>query len=307
MPETYNDQHQLILSLLCIGGLIASAIFYAKLGTSNGYLDDINNITETPDNLTQNAGSNATNSTKVKLAIKPQPACPPQDKFLELSALCDEVLVAKFSCTPEDIMNPAKHKIPKFYYQQQSVKNNSSNETQNTIVNYIIAALLITSLGAALLEFYRAKISPTPSVDKRGSKTLLNRKCSLADLTVLKHHRKELVRRESILESQFEEGDSTQNHFQGSKPFPLLRRCSFPVSLPSDGASVQGGFAGSLARRKLSIAEGGRRLSIVNDGGSRKLSIVNDESILWRRGSLVGGEDSSPERKVHHSRLVHRH
>lgn len=45
MPDTYNDQNQLMLSLLCIGALVASAILYARVGTSNGYLDD-NNSTD---------------------------------------------------------------------------------------------------------------------------------------------------------------------------------------------------------------------------------------------------------------------
>lgn len=55
---------------------------------------------------------------------------------------------------------------------------------------------MITSLGAALLEYYKAKVQPT----KKDGKAPLSRKCSLADLTVMKHHRKELIRKDSIME-----------------------------------------------------------------------------------------------------------
>lgn len=54
----------------------------------------------------------------------------------------------------------------------------------------------MTSLGAALLEYYKAKVEPT----KKDGKSSLSRKCSLADLTVMKHHRKEMIRRDSLME-----------------------------------------------------------------------------------------------------------
>lgn len=54
----------------------------------------------------------------------------------------------------------------------------------------------MTSLGAALLEYYKAKLQPT----KKDGKPPLSRKCSLADLTVMKHHRKEMIRRDSMME-----------------------------------------------------------------------------------------------------------
>ncbi|XP_066246064.1 uncharacterized protein [Euwallacea similis] len=302
MPETYNDQNQLILSLLCITALIVSAVYYAKSGTSNGYLDDPD--VNTTYQIKEDASKNDSNILSTpKLGLKPQPSCPPLDKSLELAVICAEYLSARLSCTPEDILNPIKHKIPKYYYRKKAAKNNS-NDTQNTIVNYVIAIVLLTSLGAALLEFYRAKMCPSSGNEKKGNKNPTNRKCSLADLTVLKHHRRELMRRESILEQPFE-GESGEQYHQGVKPSPLRRRCSFPASLPSSSDSaLVGGYGGRRNSRKLSTAgDFGRRLSVVSEG-DRKLSMVGDDAV-WRRGSVIG-EDSSPERR-HHTRLVHRH
>ncbi|XP_066246065.1 uncharacterized protein [Euwallacea similis] len=288
MPETYNDQNQLILSLLCITALIVSAVYYAKSGTSNGYLDDPD--VNTTYQIKEDASKNDSNILSTpKLGLKPQPSCPPLDKSLELAVICAEYLSARLSCTPEDILNPIKHKIPKYYYRKKAAKNNS-NDTQNTIVNYVIAIVLLTSLGAALLEFYRAKMCPSSGNEKKGNKNPTNRKCSLADLTVLKHHRRELMRRESILEQPFE-GESGEQYHQASLP-------------SSSDSALVGGYGGRRNSRKLSTAgDFGRRLSVVSEG-DRKLSMVGDDAV-WRRGSVIG-EDSSPERR-HHTRLVHRH
>ncbi|XP_060521478.1 uncharacterized protein LOC132699039 isoform X2 [Cylas formicarius] len=144
-----------------------------------------------------------------------QPSCSIMDTLMILDDICADLKMSKTGCRPQDVNDPSKHKIPKMYY----AKNQSTNETENNIVNYIIAALLLTSLGAALLELYRAKTSHQPAVAERrgGSKVSLNRKCSLADLTVLKHNRKELVRRESVLEQTREEGLQTTSK-QGRNP-----------------------------------------------------------------------------------------
>lgn len=63
-------------------------------------------------------------------------------------------------------------------------------------MNYVVGGLLVTSLGAALVELYKAK----KQIPKKNGKCPLSRKSSLADLTVMKHQRKELIRRESIME-----------------------------------------------------------------------------------------------------------
>lgn len=75
------------------------------------------------------------------------------------------------------------------------MKNNVHIFVVPAIINYFVGGLLVTSLGAALLEYYKAKIKPT----KKDGKPPLSRKCSLADLTVMKHHRKEMIRRDSLM------------------------------------------------------------------------------------------------------------
>ncbi|KAJ8941620.1 hypothetical protein NQ318_000326, partial [Aromia moschata] len=121
--------------------------------------------------------------------------------------------------------------------------------------------LLILSVGAALLELYKAK---KQSPDGNG-KHPLSRKCSLADLTVMKHQRKELIRRESIMEIP-EEGSHTKP--PGRKvsrpplrfaPPPLQRRCSFPVgpnarSFDTQRASIDAANS-TEAFRRISIVE----------------------------------------------------
>lgn len=129
-------------------------------------------------------------SEKKTVLITKQPACPLSYVHVILLDLCKDLIIQNQQCTPEDFHNLEKHKIPKNH-----ARSNSTGEPRGTIVGCIAAGLLLTSLGAAFVELYKAK-SQTPIK----SKPPMNRKCSLADLTVLKHNRKELVRRESILE-----------------------------------------------------------------------------------------------------------
>lgn len=70
--------------------------------------------------------------------------------------------------------------------------------TQNTglIVAYAAVLLLLVSLLAAFIEVLKAKKDPI----QNKSKPELSRRCSLADLTVLRHSRREsLMRRDSSL------------------------------------------------------------------------------------------------------------
>lgn len=96
-------------------------------------------------------------------------------------------------CTPEDVHNEAKHRIPS----KIASKTSKMNEPRAVMVIYIAIGLLLTSLGAALLDFFRAK-SDQNSADGAKKKHMLTRKCSLADLTVLRHSRKESMRKDSI-------------------------------------------------------------------------------------------------------------
>lgn len=127
---------------------------------------------------------------RVNRIVIVQPSCPISELLLVLQDLCYELFLQHHQCTPDDVHNLEKHKLPKI-----PAKNNTT-EPRGTIVGAVAAGLLLTSLGAAFVELYKAK-SHTPA---KTTKPVMSRKCSLADLTVLKHNRKELVRRESILE-----------------------------------------------------------------------------------------------------------
>ncbi|KAJ8965109.1 hypothetical protein NQ314_004333 [Rhamnusium bicolor] len=162
------------------------------------------------------------------------------------------------------------------------------------IINYAVGGLLITSVGAALIELYKAKKQPP----KKNGKNPLSRKCSLADLTVMKHNRKELIRRDSILEVPEESSHLKQ---LGFIPPPLHRRCSYPVgphtTIANSGLSHDNRIF-SESSRKMSVVDS-RRASVVD---SRKTSVdYRNNSVDERRISV----DDSPERR--HHRLVHRH
>ncbi|KAJ3645114.1 hypothetical protein Zmor_022801 [Zophobas morio] len=143
----------------------------------------------------ENKTEPATNETEVPIEVKPvpvvrQPTCPVSYLLVILQELCTDLHLQHEQCTPEDFYDLEKHKLPR------NNAKNTTGEPRGTIVGCVAAGLLLTSLGAAFLELYKAK-SHTPV---KNTKPMISRKCSLADLTVLKHNRKELVRRESIME-----------------------------------------------------------------------------------------------------------
>lgn len=134
---------------------------------------------------------NSTKLPRIKRTII-QPSCP-SSYLVEtiFPQLLRDLYIKKEMCRPEDINNPEKHKLPK-----PALRKNETANPRGTIVAYFVVGLLLTSLGAAFLEAFKAK-GQSPAK----SKTPLTRKCSLADLTVLRHTRKELVRGESLSEA----------------------------------------------------------------------------------------------------------
>lgn len=124
-----------------------------------------------------------------------QPSCPISYIQTIFQELLLDLHFKKEGCTPEDITNTEKHKIPR-----PPPRPNRTTNPRGTIVVYFAVGLLLASLGAACLEFFKAKGQESSGK----SKAPLTRKCSLADLTVLRHSRKELVRRESVLEGVVE-------------------------------------------------------------------------------------------------------
>ncbi|KAL3273426.1 hypothetical protein HHI36_014870 [Cryptolaemus montrouzieri] len=246
---------------------------------------------------------------KIKTRIILPPSCPASYILIILQELCADYSFRAINCIPEDFENLKKHQIP-----VSSARKNSAGDPRNNIVSFLTAVLLVVSLIAAFLELYKAK-KQTPAK----TKAPLTRKCSLADLTVLKHHRKEMVRRDSILECQ--EQDKQPANFK--KAPPLQRSSSTPAEHINE-LSAYNVFNRSLDSRRNSVVDNqqftnystieytnrsnveARRCSILD---SRKVSIVDGKFVdrydsSGRRISI--DITSSPERK-HHSRLVHRH
>lgn len=152
----------------------------------------VHNATEASVSLhdtSDNETVNNTNTSPVnKRVFKMQPACPISYLSRILMGILDDLYVSREMCRPEDVNNLKKHRIPK-----AASKTNKSAEPRGTMVIYIAVGLLLTSLGAAILEVYKAKGQSSAK-----TKPALTRKCSLADLTVLKHNRKELMRRDTM-------------------------------------------------------------------------------------------------------------
>lgn len=149
-------------------------------------------LTSSEELLNDSTKDTIKNATIPVRIVVQQPACPRSHLLVILHEICNELFIKSELCTPEDFHNEAKHRLPRIV----AHNNSTASEPRGTIVGYFAIGLLLASLGAAFVELYKAK-SQTPTKQKKHP---LSRKCSLADLTVLKHHRKELIRRESILE-----------------------------------------------------------------------------------------------------------
>lgn len=83
-------------------------------GNSSSVL--LENATLALENIT--AGENITKDEKVtnnliKKVIVSQPACPKSQIFVILDEICSDIAFRYYFCTPEDIHNPKKHKIPR--------------------------------------------------------------------------------------------------------------------------------------------------------------------------------------------------
>ncbi|CAH1964798.1 unnamed protein product [Acanthoscelides obtectus] len=158
--------------------------------------NDTTGAVDSTQNTQGNVTSDQRNESKLvvnKRKIVPQPACPKSDIIVVLGGICEELVLKHDFCTPEDIYNHKKHQLPKI-----NVKNNSNKEPQvPAIVNFFVGFMLLSSVFAAFLEVYRARRAAA-AADGPGGQQVLSRKCSLAELTILKHQRKEMARRESL-------------------------------------------------------------------------------------------------------------
>lgn len=216
---------QLLIATMFIYPLIYyNAMWDEEDTTSTSIITLIQNQTNNASEIVNN-DPNINNKLRPSNQIKKQPSCTPLNhQTIALLDLCQYLNV----CTANDKHNLAKHKLPTKYHHNipssvtTTKKNAAAAEaTRNTIIGYMAAALLVTSLAAAILELYKAKCEMTEDASAAASSSnissrssIVGRKCSLADLTVLKHNRKELVRRDSILDMG---GDGTQSRLTGRK------------------------------------------------------------------------------------------
>lgn len=177
---------------------VVIALLLLSITRYSFYSPEVNETTET--NTTNDTTTNLTTpqppANKTRTVIVLQPSCPiSYIHTILLQEMLVDLYFKKEGCLPDDVANIEKHKIPRPPVRPNKINTNP----RGTIVVYFAVGLLLASLGAACLEVFKAK-------GQTGSKAKapLTRKCSLADLTVLRHSRKELVRRESILEGVVE-------------------------------------------------------------------------------------------------------
>lgn len=117
-----------------------------------------------------------------------QPNCTNGDHLKEeLKNISSELYIKKGICTPEDVNNIKKHSVPNM------ASNNNIGEPRSHFVIYIAVGLLLTSLLAAFLDVYKVK-------GRAKTKPQLTKRCSLADLTVLRHSRRESMKKDSMMD-----------------------------------------------------------------------------------------------------------
>lgn len=180
---------------LFIKAVVIALLLYSVMHYSF-YSNDASETNTTFENTTNSTPAEApANKTRIVLKrIVLQPSCPISYIHTLLQEMLVDLYFKKEGCIPEDVANIEKHKIPR-----SLPRSNKTANPRGTIVVYFAVGLLLASLGAACLEVFKAK-----GQTHCKAKAPLTRKCSLADLTVLRHSRKELVRRESILEGVVE-------------------------------------------------------------------------------------------------------
>lgn len=101
---------------------------------SNALLENESNPeqNETDQNTVTKNDKSANNM--MNRVIIPQPACP---KTQILNDICADVVFKYRSCSPEDLHNPKKHKMPKYH-----VKNKSNKDPKGTFITINIAVLI---------------------------------------------------------------------------------------------------------------------------------------------------------------------
>jgi len=129
---------------------------------------------------------------------------------LQVQKLVEDYVWESNYCIPEDVNNTRKHKVPKrrrrllnnFY--SSGGDNLKISEPRATLVIYIAVGLLLMSLGAAVVDFFKAKselMRESANEKKRAAdkKKELLRQYSLADMTMKTQSGKTFSRANSII------------------------------------------------------------------------------------------------------------
>lgn len=205
-----NSEYFLLWAKILITVLfISPLIHYSMYGGDEVKETLVENITKT-NNVIASIQENVTTSTitkEVKMRVVLPPFCPTLSIQTILDQLLEEYILNTTCCSPEDVDNEEKHKIP-----ANSARRSTPSDPRANIVSFVTVGFLIVSLVATFLELYKAKKRPPAK-----TKAPLTRNCSLADLTILKHQRKELIRRDSILEG----------HEESKQPGRMMSRPTF--------------------------------------------------------------------------------
>lgn len=143
-----------------------------------------------------------------------QPHCKP----LSMQITLQIIIMETFRCHPDDIEKETQKSTSIWKRIRKNRPKPKKSETTESMVIYIAVGLLLVSLGAALLEVFKNVNQPTVK-----TKPALNRSCSLADLTVMRHNRKELMRRDSMLEGSSLEARNASKQLGRKVSRPLLR------------------------------------------------------------------------------------
>ncbi|KAB0794207.1 hypothetical protein PPYR_13827 [Photinus pyralis] len=161
-----------------------------------------------------------------------QPNCTMEEYVLDtLREISSELYLRAVSCTPGDVNDLLKHTVLH--------AKRPAEETRGNSVIYIAVGLLLTSLVVAFLDVYKVKGKPLKS------KPQLTKRCSLADLTVLRHSRRESMKKDSMVDDH-----RVPLKLLGARPPPDNRRCSVPIQ------------AGDVSYGNISPRRGSRKCSL---------------------------------------------
>lgn len=201
---------QITLFLIVITGLAVTCyLFYQQSGKRSN--KQLNNETEENEDSTMmmtiendnkqntNNSSSKTIEAKKDVVINKKPSLNPRFpqcylesiKYTALSEILYELHLNSNSCVGANCFNSNKNK------NNHRTKNTiTSKETTGLIVTYLAVGVLFIGLAAAFLEVVKAK----QEIKVQSKKPELTRRCSLAELNVLRHNRMEMMtRRDSTI------------------------------------------------------------------------------------------------------------